>query len=148
MQVILSQFRRVQAHFGSTENHRKYPSAESGSNGSSVAQEPEQIQLRQVVPQLLDKRKPRQAQPAAVGGGWSRGQAGRPPGRPPWPIGPTASTLPCGASSLAPNVGSVEKSCDLGVAPSYKYNGRGRGMNTHITPSQLTFLPWSLRPSS
>ena len=125
MQVILSQFRRVQAHFGPTKNHRKYPSAESGSNGSRVAQEPEQIQLRQVVPQLLDKRNPRQAQPAAVGGGWSRGQAGRPSGRPTRPTGPTTSTLPRGASSLAPKVGSARKSWILGVAPSYKYKGRG-----------------------
>ena len=47
--------------------------------------------------------------------------------------GPTASTLPRGAPSLAPNVGSTEKSCDLGVAPSYKYKVRGRGMNTHTS---------------
>jgi len=59
-------------------------------------------------------------------------------------MGPTASTLPCGAPSLAPNVGSAEKSCDLGVAPSYKYKGRGRGMNTHISPYQLTLPPLEL----
>ena len=140
----MSQFRRVQAHFGWTENHIKYPSAELGSNGSSVAQEPEQIQLRQVMSQLLDKRKPRQAQPPAVGGGWSRGQAGRPPGRPTWPMGPTTSTLPCGASSLAPKVGSARKRCIPGVAPSYKYKGRGRErththhtLSTHLSPLEL-----------
>jgi len=55
-------------------------------------------------------------------------------------MGPTASTLPCGAPSLAPNVGSAEKSCDLGVAPSYKYKGRGRGMNTHTHHTLSTHL--------
>jgi len=88
-------------------------------------QELKQVQLRQAMTQLLDKRKPRQALPPAVGGGWSRGQDGRPPGWPPWPMGPNASTLPCGASSLAPKVGSARKSCIPGVAPSYKYKGRG-----------------------
>ena len=82
-------------------------------------------------------------------GRWRHCQAGRPTGRPTRPMGPTTSTLPRGASSLAPNVGSAEKSCDLGVAPSYKYKGRGRGMNTHTShPLNSPFLPWSLRPSS
>ena len=76
------------------------------------------------------------------GGRWAHWEAGRPAGRPTRPMGPTASTLPRGAPSLAPNVGSVEKSCDLGVAPSYKYKGRGRGMNTH------THLTLSTHPSS
>ena len=65
------------------------------------------------------------------GGRCDHWEAGRPAGRPTRPMGPTASTLPHGAPSLAPNVGSIEKSCDLGVARSYKYKGRGRGMNTH-----------------
>ena len=41
----------------------------------------------------------------------------------------------------------LQNGLPLAVAPSYKYKGGGRN-NTHITPSQLTFLPWSLRPSS
>src|SRR6185503_19655753 len=36
-------------------------------------------------------------------------------------------------SLTGPNVGFAEKSYDLRVAPSYKYKGRGRGMNTHTS---------------
>ena len=46
-------------------------------------------------------------------------------GRPTWSMGPTALVLPHGASSLAPKVGSARKSFIPGVAPSYKYKGRG-----------------------
>ena len=59
-------------------------------------------------------------------------------------MGPTASTLSRGAPSLAPNVGSAEKSCDLGVAPSYKYKGRveewthtHHTLSTHLSPLEL-----------
>ena len=132
---------RLQAHFSPTENHRKYQSADSGSNGPSVAQEPSEIQSTQAKTRRIKTRQARTAHQRKLG---AVGASGRPAdhlSRPTRPMGPTASTFPRGAPSLAPNVSSAEKSCDLGMAPSYKYKGRGRGMDTHITPSQLTFLP-------
>ena len=64
----------------------------------SEAQELKQTQLGQAVPQLYDKRRPRQAHSKKLGviGG---------PGRPARPVGPTASTKTHDASLLAHNVG-------------------------------------------
>ena len=42
----------------------------------------------------------------------------------------------------------LQNGLPLAVAPSYKYKGGRETTHTHITPSQLTFLPRSLRPSS
>src|SRR6185436_5152687 len=101
MQVVFFELIcRLLAHFGPAENHRKYQSTDSGSNGPSVAQEPKQNKSRQANSSVDQTRRPRQAQPPAVGGGWRPGQAGRPIGRPTRPMGPTASTLPRGASLL------------------------------------------------
>src|SRR6185312_7387170 len=58
---------RLQAHFGLTQNHRKYQSSDSGSNGPSEAQELKQTQLGQAVPQLLDNGRPRQAHSRKLG---------------------------------------------------------------------------------
>src|SRR6185312_12862946 len=91
---------RLQTHFGPAENHRKYQSTDSGSNGPSVAQKPKQNKSRQANPSVDQTRRPRQAQPPAVGGGGRPGQAGQPIGRPTRPMGPTASTLPRGTSML------------------------------------------------
>ena len=125
-------------------NRRNYQSTDSGSNGPSVAQEPSSDHSRQAKPNWVKTRRPRTAC-------WTKLGAVGPPDRPtdllvgrpgPWPHSLSFDTwrLPAGFLSrfqvLQP------------VAPSYKYKGRGRGMDTHITPSQLTFLPWSLRPSS
>ena len=120
-----------------TKNHRKYQSTESGSIRPSVAQEPKQIQLRQAVPQLLDKRRPRQAQPLAAGSGWHPGWTGRPPWSADQPMGPTAFSQLCGSVSLASNGGSSRKSFIPALAPSYKYKGGGREWDTH-THTQVT----------
>ena len=121
----------MKAHFGPTENHRKYQSADSGSNGPSVAQKPSEIQSTQAKTRRIKTRQARITHKRKLGVVRAPSRLADDPGRPTRPMGPTASTLPRGAPSLAPNVSSAEKSCDLGVAPSYKYKGRGRGMNTH-----------------
>jgi len=130
----------VQAHFGPTENHRKYSSAESGSNGSSVAQEPKQIQLRQAVPQLLDKRKPRQAQPPAVGGGWSRGQAGRPPSRPPGPWAPPPQLCHMVLPHWLPKSVLQGRAAFPGWLPPINTRGGGKEWNTHTHHTLSTHL--------
>ena len=110
---------------------RENISTDSGSNGPSVAQEPKQNKSRQANHSMDQTRRPRQAQPLAVGGGWRPGQAGRPIGRLTRPMGPTASTLPRCASLLLIQVG-------LGcygwwLPPINTRGGREQDTHTHLT---------------
>ena len=85
---------RLQAHFGPTQNRRNYQSTDLGSDGPKVMQEPNSNESRQANPNVDHTRRPNTACQKKLG---AVGGLGRPtdlPGRPTWPVGPTASTSP------------------------------------------------------
>ena len=102
---------------------------------TKVAQEPKQNESRQANPNVDQTRRPRQAQPPAVGGGWRPGQAGRPYGRPTRPMGPTTSTSPRVASPLVAEVG-----CSSLTPWLPAINTRGVEIGTHTHTSHLSSL--------
>src|SRR6185437_5447215 len=90
----------------SRQNAQPIREHESGSIGPKQAHAPKQTNLGHAMPHGLRKRDTRTAQISNFG---AVGASGRPtdlPGRPTWPMGPTASALTRGSSSLAPKVGS------------------------------------------
>ena len=83
-------------------------------------------------------------------GRWPHWVAGRPPWSSNGPMGPTASNLPRGGSTLDVEGGSERLSCRMDSPwPCLPLiNTRGGEMKHTTHPTQLTFLPWTLRPSS
>ena len=62
-------------------------------------------QVKTGQPQCGSDKEAQDNPPEEVGGGWWPEQATDLPGRPTWPVGPTASTRARGASPLVPYVG-------------------------------------------
>ena len=118
---------------------RKYQSTDSGSNGPSVAQEPKQNKSRQANPSVD------QTSPTPSSWGQLAARAGRPTYRSAArPMGPTALTLPRGASLLLLQVGLG--CCGRWLPPINTKGGQRIGhTHTHLTSLiSLAFLAQSL----